>query len=115
MAPVQPGTSLSELTSRQVRLVSAPLCSVTELVFETMGNPMGSPSAWSCALNDALEPCDRVLLGPVFGAGGPGYIPDCLVPPPEGFSSTFVDELDRMADQALDALEPELVAGGFAG
>jgi hypothetical protein len=37
------GTSLAGMSSRQVRLASAPLATVTDLIWEALGWPIGSP------------------------------------------------------------------------
>jgi len=104
---------LSQFTQRQVRVVSAPLATVTELVFEALGHPMGSPAGWTGEVLSVLEPCDMAYLGPVFGAAAPAFIPECLIPPADGSASGFDDELDRMAHKASQGLQAELHTEGL--
>jgi hypothetical protein len=65
------GSDLSAVRLDQVRVVSAPLASLTELLFEAYGHSTGSPSAWANAVRTALEPDDDRTLGPVLGSGAP--------------------------------------------
>lgn len=55
------GTSLAGMSSRQVRLASAPLATVTDLIWEALGWPIGSPPAWPVAVRRAcsLVICQR--------------------------------------------------------
>lgn len=110
-----PGTSLADLTDRQVRMVSAPLATVTELAFELLGHPLGSPAAWPGAVREALHPGDLALLGSVYGGEGASFIPLALLPRSAAYETTFEDELECLALDAVDGLEPELVAAGLAG
>ncbi len=106
-------SDLSAVRLDQVRVVSAPLASLTELLFEAYGRSNGSPSAWVNAVRKALEPDDDRALGPVLGPGAPRYVPDCLLPQPDGFTVSFADELDRVAAVHPDDLVAELSAAGL--
>lgn len=108
------GTSLAELNDRQVRMVSAPLATVTELAIEAVGKQLGSPSAWVDAVRDALSPADVALLALSFGPGAPSFVPDAVLPIPDGFAAGFDDEVERILDERACSLEGELHVTGFA-
>jgi DNA-binding transcriptional ArsR family regulator len=113
MSPTPPGTSLAAVTDQQVRLAVAPLASVTELVFEAMGNPLGSPPHWPKTVREALAPSDRGLLAPIYGDGWTGFFPDCLTPRPESYQPSFDDELAALVEIGRTELEREITEAGM--
>jgi DNA-binding transcriptional ArsR family regulator len=102
------GTSLRELASRQMRVAAAALATVTELVIEALGRPMGSPPAWPGAVRAGLEPRDLALLASVYSQRNPIVVPDALLPIPATSRALVTDDLDRIADLSADALVEEL-------
>lgn len=109
------GTSLAALASRPLRVASAPLATVTELVIEALGRSMGSPSAWPGLVRGSLEPGDLALLGPVFGGDRGLVIPESLLPRPESFASSVADDLERVASVSADEFVAELDDEGLTG
>lgn len=109
------GTSLAELGERQVRVVSAPLATVTELAIEAAaGLDLGSPSPWVAAVRAALHPADLAVLGPCFGPGTPPFVPDAVLPVPGAHSVGFDEELERALDEAATGLVAEIHLHGLA-
>ncbi len=96
----------------RVTLRITPLPTVTELIYEALGTPLGSPPSWPGRVRQALEPQDLQLLGPVYGPDGPAIVPSCLLPSPASFESSFEDDLDRLAAVDRDDLHRELVELG---
>ncbi len=99
---------LSELRPGDVRIASAPLASVTELVIESFGHPQGTPRGWILAVREALAPADLTALGPVFAPEALHFVPDCLLPKPETCTVPFGEEHDRLAAVSPDVLVAEL-------
>jgi DNA-binding transcriptional ArsR family regulator len=109
------GTSLTALASRQVRVASAPLATVTELVIEGLGRSMGSPASWPGAVRAALEACDLALLDAVYGSREQLVVPDALLPRPSGFASSMSDDLERIWARSTDELVDEIESEGLDG
>jgi DNA-binding transcriptional ArsR family regulator len=107
------GTSLNALVSRRLRVAAAPLATVTELVIEALGRPMGSPPSWPGAVRAGLEPRDLALLASVYSQRNPVVVPDALLPIPETSRALVTDDLDHIADRSADALVEELGAEGL--
>jgi DNA-binding transcriptional ArsR family regulator len=105
-------SSSDGLSSRRVALRITPLPTVTELIYEALGTPLGSPPSWPGRVRHALEPRDLQLLGPVYGPDGPAIVPSCLLPSPDTFESSFEDDLDRLAAMDRDDLRRELIELG---
>jgi len=108
------GTSLADLGDRQVRMVTAPLVTVTELAIEAVGTDLGSPSPWVAAVRSALQPADRAMLSLSFGPGTPAFVPDAVLPVPECFAAGFDDEAERVLDESADGLAAEIHTAGLA-
>lgn len=104
------GTDLGRLPGVNVRMASAPVATVTELVIEALGGSKGSPASWSKAVRAALDPDDVTLLRGVYGPRHPRVVPDRLLPRPDRFAVSFEDELERIAAVEPDDLVAELAS-----
>jgi DNA-binding transcriptional ArsR family regulator len=106
----QPGDGNSNVADGQVRASLAPLPTVVSLLMEALGVRRGSPAAWYGPVRTALEPEDLALLRPLLRGGVTLFIPDCLVPEPEGFTAGFGEQLEQVASASVDDLLVDLAA-----
>ena len=114
-AMAEVGTTISALTNGRVRVARSPSATLTELTLEALGRPKGSPASWPGAVREALEPSDLAALGPVYGPGGPPFVPDCLLPRPAAHAASFEDELEQIAAVTADELLADLCAENQLG
>ena len=109
------GTKISALTNGRVRVARSPSATLTELTMEALGRPKCSPASWPAAVREALGPYDVATLGPVYGPGGPAFVPDCLLPRPNAHVVSFEDELEQIAAVTADELLADLDAENQLG
>jgi len=107
-AAIGQGHSVSALAEAQVRVHASPLLTVTGLLYETAGNPMGSPRRWTAGARASLEQADMSALHRAFGPDGSRFTPLCLLSSPGRGVTSLDEEVEHVATVAPDVLAGEI-------